>query len=80
MYNRPEQILEQYDLTVNAISKGRESYLCDTSQGAKILREYRLKRAGRIFGTDDEVFKGAGIECACGHGDERGKSYCCGRR
>ncbi len=48
MYNRPEQILEQYDLTVNAISKGRESYLCDTSQGAKLLREYRgsKERAG----------------------------------
>lgn len=41
MYNRPEQILEQYDLIVNAISKGRESYHCDTNQGQKVLREYR---------------------------------------
>jgi len=41
MYNRPEQILEQYDLSVNGISKGRESYHCDTNQGQKVLREYR---------------------------------------
>ena len=41
MYNRPEQILAQYDLSINSISKGRESYHCDTDQGQKVLREYR---------------------------------------
>ncbi len=41
MYNRPEQILEQYDLELRAISKGRESYHCDTDRGQKVLREYR---------------------------------------
>lgn len=41
MYNRPEQVLEQYELEVKSVSKGRESYICDTSQGSKVLKEYR---------------------------------------
>ena len=41
LYNRPEQILEQYELEVKSISRGRDSYQCDTEQGPKILREYR---------------------------------------
>ena len=40
MYMRPEQLLEKYSLDVKNISKGRECYLCDTSQGAVALREY----------------------------------------
>ena len=48
LYNRPEQILEQYELEVKSISRGRDSYQCDTEQGPKILREYRgsKERAG----------------------------------
>ena len=41
MYNRPEQVLEQYDLEVRAVSKGRESYICDTTQGQLLLKEYK---------------------------------------
>lgn len=41
MYNRPEQVLEQYELEVNSVTKGRESYICDTDQGQKLLKEYR---------------------------------------
>ncbi len=41
MYNRPEQVLEQYELEIKSVSKGRESYICDTSQGQKLLKEYR---------------------------------------
>ena len=37
VYNRPEQVLEQYDLEVRAVSKGRESYICDTTQGQLLL-------------------------------------------
>lgn len=40
MYMRPEQLLEKYPLNVKNISKGRECYLCDTSQGIVALREY----------------------------------------
>lgn len=41
MYNRPEQVLEKYELEVRAVSRGRESYICDTSHGQKLLKEYR---------------------------------------
>lgn len=41
MYNRPEQVLEQYELEVKSVTKGRESYICDTDQGQKLLKEYR---------------------------------------
>lgn len=41
VYNRPEQVLEQYDLEVRAVSKGRESYICDTTQGQLLLKEYK---------------------------------------
>lgn len=47
MYNRPEQVLEQYELEVTSVSRGRESYICETGQGQKLLKEYRgsLERA-----------------------------------
>ena len=41
MYNRPEQILEKYDLEIKSVSKGRDSYNCETDQGQKVLKEYR---------------------------------------
>lgn len=41
MYIRPEQVLEQYELEVKAVSRGRESYICDTSCGMKLLKEYK---------------------------------------
>lgn len=48
MYNRPEQVLEQYELEVKSVSRGRESYICETNQGTKTLKEYRgsKERAG----------------------------------
>ena len=44
LYNRPEQILEQYELEVKSISRGRDSYQCDTEPGIQ-----RIKGAGRVF-------------------------------
>lgn len=41
MYNQPETILEQYDLKINQITKGRGAYICDTDQGAKLLVPFR---------------------------------------
>lgn len=41
MYNRPEEVLEKYELEVKAVSRGRESYICDTDRGQKLLKEYR---------------------------------------
>ena len=52
MYNRPEQVLEQYDMEVKTVSKGRESYICDTDRGQKLLKEYRgsMERAEFLAG------------------------------
>ncbi len=52
MYNRPEQILEQYELEVRTTSKCREGYLCDTGKGPKILKVYQgsKERAGFLMG------------------------------
>lgn len=52
MYNRPEQVLEQYELEVKSVSKGRESYICETNQGQKLLKEYRgsMERAEFLTG------------------------------
>lgn len=62
MYNRPEQILEQYDLEVNAISKGRESYHCDTNQGQMVLREYRgSKERAEFLGEMSAYLKEQGL-------------------
>ena len=63
LYNRPEQILEQYELEVKSISRGRDSYQCDTEQGPKILREYRgsKERAGFLADILYQAFPGA--EC-----------------
>lgn len=62
MYNRPEQVLEQYELEIKSVSKGRESYICDTSQGLKVLKEYRgsAERAAFLADLLDYV-KGCGI-------------------
>lgn len=41
MYNQPEVALENYELTVSRIIKGRGAYICDTSIGQKMLVPYR---------------------------------------
>lgn len=41
MYIRPEQIVEQYEMEVKSISKGRDCFLCETDLGMRALKEYR---------------------------------------
>lgn len=41
MYYQPEEIMGQYPLRVEQISRGRGGYLCETDQGAKLLAPYR---------------------------------------
>lgn len=41
MYNRENLILEQYPFEVKQTAKGRGALICDTSEGLKILKEYR---------------------------------------
>lgn len=49
MYNRTEQILEQYSFSVNQTYKGRGALICDTDQGLKILKEYKGSEARADF-------------------------------
>ena len=41
MYIRPEQIVEQYEMEVKSISKGRDCFLCEADLGMRALKEYR---------------------------------------
>ena len=41
VYNRENLILEQYPFEVKQTAKGRGALICETSQGLKILKEYR---------------------------------------
>lgn len=49
MYNRVNQILEQYPFSVNQTYKGRGATICDTDQGLKILKEYKGSQARADF-------------------------------
>ena len=58
MYNRPEQLLEKYPLSVKSFSKGRECYLFDTGLGTFALREYRgSKERAAFFGRNVGTFE-----------------------
>lgn len=41
VYNRENQILEQYPFEVKQTIKGRGALICDTDKGLKILKEYK---------------------------------------
>lgn len=41
MYNQAEAILSQYELEIHEIKKGRGTYICETSQGTKLITAFR---------------------------------------
>ena len=41
MYNQPEVALENYEISITKIAKGRGVYVCDTNKGQKLLVPYR---------------------------------------
>ena len=49
MYNQSEALLEQYDLDIKQITKGRGAYICDTSQGLKLLIPFRGSKERAAF-------------------------------
>ncbi len=49
MYNRVNQILEQYPFAVNQTYKGRGALILDTDAGLKILKEYKGSEARADF-------------------------------
>ena len=40
MYNREEEIIEQYEVEVKSTAKGRGALICDTDQGTILLKEF----------------------------------------
>lgn len=56
MSDRYEEVLKHYPLQVKTIRKGRGSWICDTDQGLKCLREYRGTRKRLEF--EDHVLSG----------------------
>ena len=49
MYQQPEAILEQYDVEIRQISKGRGAFLCETDQGKKVLVPFRGSKERGLF-------------------------------
>ena len=41
MYYQPEAMLEQYDIEIKQITKGRGVFCCETDQGKKVLAPFR---------------------------------------
>ena len=52
MYNREEEILEQYDVEIRSTAKGRGALNCDTDKGAMLLKEFRGSKDRAVFVFD----------------------------
>lgn len=49
MYNREEEIIEQYEVEVKSTAKGRGALICDTDQGTILLKEFRGSKERAVF-------------------------------
>lgn len=49
MYNREEEILEQYELEIRSTAKGRGALICDTDKGTMLLKEFRGSKERAAF-------------------------------
>lgn len=49
MYNREEEILEQYEVEIRSTVKGRGALGCDTDKGTMLLKEFRGSGERAIF-------------------------------
>lgn len=49
MYNRINQVLEQYPFTIQQTYKGRGALICETDMGLKILKEYNGSQSRADF-------------------------------
>jgi len=49
VYNREEEILEQYELEIRSTVKGRGALGCDTDQGTMLLKEFRGSKERAAF-------------------------------
>ena len=81
MNERTTEVLEQYELEVQSKRRGRGAWICETSQGLKLLREYkgtvkRLEFEEQIMNVL-QIRKHAGPISICGTGRA---SFCRWRR
>lgn len=49
VYNQSEAILQQYDLEIKQISRGRGAYICETNEGMKLLTPFRGSKERAMF-------------------------------
>lgn len=49
MYNREEEILEQFEVEIRNTAKGRGALNCDTDQGTMLLKEFRGSMEQALF-------------------------------
>ncbi len=52
VYNQSEAILQQYDLEIKQISRGRGAYICETNEGTKLLTPFRGSKERAMFLRD----------------------------
>ena len=49
MYNREEEILEQYEIEIRNTTRGRGAFICDTDKGTMLLKEFRGSKERAAF-------------------------------
>ncbi len=49
VYNREEEILEQYEVEIKSTAKGRGALICDTDKGTMLLKEFRGSKERAAF-------------------------------
>lgn len=63
MYNQTEAILSQYEMEINEVTKGRGAFICDTSNGRKLLVPFRgSKEKGKALWNFLKELKESGFE------------------
>lgn len=72
MYYQPEAMLEQYDIEIKQITKGRGVFCCETDQGKKVLAPFRgsAERAKFVL-RNIMQHAGKGISGGTGQSDKR---------
>ena len=72
MYYQPEAMLEQYDIEIKQITKGRGVFCCETDQGKKVLAPFRGSAERAKFVRENIMqHAGKGISGGTGQSDKR---------
>lgn len=71
MYYQPEAMLEQYDIEIKQITKGRGVFCCETDQGKKYLHRFGDLQNAQICARNIMQHAGKGISGGTGQSDKR---------